>query len=198
MRRALAVLAASGCVLAGCATIGSRPSGSRPAPAAVRGSAAAVRPSAPAPVVVSMPPAPTPAPAAPAARCAGNSRPQLVQVSVAHQHMWMCAGTSLAHQTPVTTGIATEDYHTPAGHYVIQAKQMHQTLTLLTGDRYVVQYWIPFDAPLFGFHDAAWQTFPYGSPRYRTDGSHGCVHLPLAAVAWLYHWVHVGTPVLIS
>ena len=119
--------------------------------------------------------------------CAVNTRPHLVRVSVAQQHEWMCAGTRLAYQTAVMTGIPTEDYHTPTGTYVIQAKLTNQTLTLLTGDQYVVNYWIPFDAPLFGFHDSAWQTFPYGSAKYRTDGSHGCVHMPLAGIAWLYN-----------
>ena len=43
-------------------------------------------------------------------------------------------------------------------------------LTLITGEQYTVKYWIPFDAPLFGFHDSSWQKFPYGSPKYRTHG----------------------------
>ena len=60
-----------------------------------------------------------------------------------------------------------------------------------------MKYWIPFDAPLFGFHDSSWQTFPYGSQQYRTDGSHGCVHMPLADIAFLYEWANVGATVVI-
>ena len=45
-----------------------------------------------------------------------------------------------------------------------------------------MKYWIPFDAPLFGFHDSSWQKMPYGSQKYRTKGSHGCIHMPLAAI----------------
>jgi L,D-transpeptidase catalytic domain len=191
MRWWLGVLAAFGCVLAGCATTGPVPSLGPPVPSTV-GSSASPRGAVSVPLVAPRRPPTVPNP------CAINSQPQLVEVSVARQHMWLCARTTVAYQAPVTTGIPTEDYHTPTGRYVIQAKQTHQTLTLLSGDRYVVAYWIPFDAPLFGFHDAAWQTFPYGSARYATDGSHGCVHLPLAAIAWLYRWVRVGTPVLIS
>ena len=56
----------------------------------------------------------------------------------------------------------------------------------------------PFDAPLFGFHDSSWQKFPYGSPKYRTHGSHGCVHMPLRAIAWFYNWVARPTAVHIS
>jgi lipoprotein-anchoring transpeptidase ErfK/SrfK len=130
--------------------------------------------------------------------CAANPLPHLVLVSVAQQYEWMCAGGRVLYQNAVTTGIPTDDYHTPTGRFVIQAKMTDQTLTLLTGDHYVVHYWIPFDAPLFGFHDASWQTIPYGSARYRTNGSHGCVHMPLAAIAWLYRWAPVGTPVVIT
>ena len=130
--------------------------------------------------------------------CSGNTSPQLIRVSIAAQHLWMCAGAVVARDTAVTTGLPTDDYHTPTGSYTVQALATHQTLTLLSGDQYVVDYWIPFDAPLFGFHDAAWQTFPFGSPQYRTDGSHGCVHMPLAAIAFLYGWVTVGTPVAVT
>jgi lipoprotein-anchoring transpeptidase ErfK/SrfK len=71
-------------------------------------------------------------------------------------------------------------------------------LTLNTGATYPVRYWIPFDAPLFGFHDSSWQRFPYGSPKYQTDGSHGCIHMPLRAIAWFYRWVARPTAVHIA
>jgi lipoprotein-anchoring transpeptidase ErfK/SrfK len=60
-----------------------------------------------------------------------------------------------------------------------------------------VKYWIPFQGPLFGFHDSPWQRFPYGGPEYRTQGSHGCIHVPLSAIRFLYRWASVGTPVRI-
>jgi lipoprotein-anchoring transpeptidase ErfK/SrfK len=44
-------------------------------------------------------------------------------------------------------------------------------------------------------HDSSWQHFPYGSPRYRTRGSHGCVHFPIAAITWMYRWIGIGTVV---
>jgi lipoprotein-anchoring transpeptidase ErfK/SrfK len=55
---------------------------------------------------------------------------------------------------------------------------------------------MPFDGP-YGFHDAPWQTFPFGSPDYATQGSHGCVHLPENEAAWVYNWAPVGTTVTI-
>lgn len=130
--------------------------------------------------------------------CRGNTGGQLVRVSLARQHLWMCQSTHVAHQTPITSGMTGEYTETPTGHYRIQALDTDQTLTLVDGRQYQVRYWIPFDAPLFGFHDASWQTFPFGSARYRRDGSHGCVHMPLQAIAVLYHWAHVGTRVIIE
>ncbi len=87
---------------------------------------------------------------------------------------------------------------TPTGRYHIQGRNTDTVLTLNTGATYDVKYWIPFDAPLFGFHDSSWQHFPYGSPQYKTDGSHGCIHMPLKAIAYLYHWVDIGADVSIS
>ena len=109
----------------------------------------------------------------------------------------MCTAATIAHQTPITSGMVGQYTHTPTGHYRVQALDRDQTLTLMDGQQYQVKYWIPFDAPLFGFHDSPWQHMPYGSQRYRTKGSHGCVHMPLAAIRFLYDWAQVGTTVSI-
>lgn len=130
--------------------------------------------------------------------CTGNSLPKYVFVSLAAQRLWMCARRQVAFATPITSGMTGEYTETPTGTFTIQGRDRNTVLTLADGQQYDVNYWIPFQAPLFGFHDAPWQHFPYGSPKYRTDGSHGCVHLPLAAIAFLYAWAPVGTPVRIA
>ena len=61
-----------------------------------------------------------------------------------------------------------------------------------------VAYWIPYIGSTYGFHDASWQTFPFGSPLYTTQGSHGCVHLPTDTIAQIYAWAPVGTQVTIG
>jgi lipoprotein-anchoring transpeptidase ErfK/SrfK len=125
-------------------------------------------------------------------------------VSVAQQHAWVCAGAKQINDTAVTTGTTVirngVDDNTPTGTWQIQAKY---TDTYLKGsdangswDDYV-QYWMPFDGEI-GFHDASWQTFPFGSSQYQTNGSHGCVHVPTAFIAWFYNWAHVGTTVVIT
>lgn len=144
------------------------------------------------------PPAPAPKPKPRPNACAGNADTQFVLVSIAKQHVWMCARGRLVFSTPVTTGaVELPEDSTPTGRYEIQAKDTDTTLTLQSGAQYQVDYWIPFDAPLFGFHDSSWQRFRYGSAKYRTEGSHGCVHMPLAAMKFLYSWADVGATVRI-
>lgn len=121
-------------------------------------------------------------------RCRYNTAPQKVIVDIRAQHAWMCAKHRDVFDTPVTTGMTTRYTHTPHGHFVIEGRDRNTVLTLNTGQQYSVKYWIPFQAPLYGFHDASWQKFPFGSKKYRKHGSHGCVHMPLKAMKFLYHW----------
>jgi lipoprotein-anchoring transpeptidase ErfK/SrfK len=109
----------------------------------------------------------------------------------------MCARHRTVRDTPITSGMAGQYTETPTGHYTIQGRNTDTTLTLNTGATYAVHYWIPFDAPLFGFHDASWQRFPFGSAKYKADGSHGCVHMPLKQIRFLYHWARIGASVWI-
>jgi hypothetical protein len=127
--------------------------------------------------------------------CANNKADQLVLVSIASQHAWLCEHSRTVYSTAVTTGMNTANMHTPTGNYQIQGRNRDTVLTLSNGDKYGVKYWIPFDAPLYGFHDSSWQHFPYGSGKYKSSGSHGCVHMPLAAMKYLYNWVEVGASV---
>ena len=137
------------------------------------------------------PPAPPPTP------CTTNRRAQWIFVDLGRQHMWLCERSRVARDTAVTTGMRGPDTETPTGNYRIQGLNRDSVLTLANGQTYPVKYWIPFDAPLFGFHDSSWQHFPYGSPQYKTAGSHGCVHMPLPAIRFLYGWAEIGTRVTI-
>lgn len=126
--------------------------------------------------------------------CASNTHPTLVVVSIGLQHAWMCEGGRQVASTPVTTGDVAAGDATPTGTWLVQDKQTDRYL-VGPGYRDYVHFWVPFNGD-FGFHDAPWQTFPFGSADYRTEGSHGCVHLPAAAMAWLYGWARVGSTVV--
>jgi lipoprotein-anchoring transpeptidase ErfK/SrfK len=197
----VAVLAVLALLGAGCAsTVAGRSAG--PVPAASGSPSSANAPSVPdSPAVasalaLSAVPAAAPVPQAAADICATNTAAQFVLVVISAQHAWMCEKSALVYDTPVTTGEVANGNDTPTGTYHIQSRQGARYLTLLDGSRYHVDYWLPYDG-VYGFHDASWQTFPEGSDLYKTNGSHGCVHLPIAAMAWLYTWSAVGATVTI-
>lgn len=136
-----------------------------------------------------------PAAATLASPCRHNQRRQLVVVSIARQHAWACDGDRTVLSTPVTTGARGDK--TPRGSFAVQGIIRNTTLTTSGGASYHVRYWIPFHLGIWGFHDASWQTMPFGSGRYLTGGSHGCVHLPTKAMHQLFDWIHYGTTVRI-
>jgi len=164
-------------------------------------------PAAAAPAPVAKPVAAPAQPATPAVSpaCAGN-QPGIkhIIVSISEQHRYACDGQSLLTDAPVTTGasaITNVNDATPIGTFHITNKIRN---TVLAGSDIngpwndPVQYWMPFTAGGDGFHDASWQTFPLGSPLYTTQGSHGCVHLPLDVIATLFNWAQIGTLVTVQ
>jgi lipoprotein-anchoring transpeptidase ErfK/SrfK len=128
--------------------------------------------------------------------CQTNSATQLVLVNLSQQRAWMCQGHQQVNSTSVTTGNVKAGEATPVGSWHVQAKQANR---YLSGPGYsdFVKFWIPFNGD-FGFHDASWQTFPFGSPLYKSAGSNGCVHLPTPTMAWFYSWVQDGALVTVQ
>lgn len=84
---------------------------------------------------------------------------------------------------------------TPRGTYSVINKAKNITLT---GPGYAsfVNYWIDFKDHVYGIHDASWRN-KFGGNIYKTNGSHGCVNMPLEKVKELYKMVSIGTPVYI-
>jgi lipoprotein-anchoring transpeptidase ErfK/SrfK len=63
----------------------------------------------------------------------------------------------------------------------------------------VVQMVVWFTKNGAGLHDASWQpaaTLGPGS-QFGPFASHGCIHLPLAAIQTLFDWAPIGTPVVV-
>jgi hypothetical protein len=131
--------------------------------------------------------------------CRKNSSRQRVFVSIRHQHLWACAGHRTVLSTAVTTGMTERSGDaTPRGRFAVQGIERNVRLTTDGPKSYRVHYWIPFRLGTWGFHDASWQTIPFGSQNYVTRGSHGCVHMPLPAIRRLFHWIRYGTSVVIA
>jgi hypothetical protein len=112
-------------------------------------------------------------------------------VDLSAQAARACAGGRQLRVTRVTTGATALGEGTPRGSWHVQAKVRNTTLYPAGGGAYPVQYWVPYDGA-YGLHDAPWQHFRYGSPKYHRHGSHGCVHVPGRMMAWVFHWVRVG------
>jgi hypothetical protein len=124
--------------------------------------------------------------------CLGGAPGKRVVVDLGHQFARLCQGGVQVLTTPITSGATALGDGTPTGTWRVQAKQRDTYLYPAAGGVYYVHFWIPYDGA-YGMHDSPWQHFAYGSSRYRTHGSHGCVHFPYAAINWMYRWIRVGT-----
>jgi hypothetical protein len=129
--------------------------------------------------------------------CRTNTAAKRMIVSIGRQLARMCARNQQILTTPVTTGASARGAGTPTGTWHIQSKQRNRFLYPASGGAYYVHYWMPY-AGDYGFHDSPWQQFPYGSSLYRTQGSHGCVHLPGAMMVVFFNWAPLGTAVTIG
>ena len=116
-------------------------------------------------------------------------------MSIRLQHLWACRHGRLRLSTPVTTGAYRRGWVTPTGTWHIYGKERNVNLVGPGWDDHV-RYWMPYHGP-FGLHDAPWQKFPEGSPKYKTKGSHGCIHLPGVEMKALYGWARVGARVTV-
>lgn len=122
----------------------------------------------------------------------GNS---YVEVDLTHQHLYLYEGGTIIFETDFVSGSmsSTPDCVTPEGVFGIAYKT---TNAVLRGADYVtpVNYWMPFYGN-YGLHDATWRS-EFGGQIYITDGSHGCVNLPLESAATIYGHMSTGFPVI--
>src|SRR6476469_3465092 len=123
-------------------------------------------------------------------RCNPHIAEKNVQIDLSAQAALLCNDETQLLTTPITSGAVDLGDGTPIGTWRVQSKQRDRYLYPAAGGAYYVHYWLPYD-DAYGMHDSPWQRFPYGSQRYRREGSHGCVHFPGAAIRWMYGWLHV-------
>ena len=115
-----------------------------------------------------------------------------VEVDITDQIVNLYKNNELFFTSDVVTGI---DDKTPLGDYEVINKARNINLV---GKDYVsfVSYWIDFKNHEYGLHDASWRT-NFGGNIYKTNGSHGCVNLPVDVAPTIYDNVSIGTRVLI-
>lgn len=117
-----------------------------------------------------------------------------VEADLTNQHMYLYYKGELVMETDFVSGdMNVRGNVTPAGVFGLTYKTMN---AVLRGRDYAtpVTYWMPFHGN-FGMHDATWRT-EFGGDIYLTDGSHGCLNLPLENAAVLYSYIYTGYPVI--
>ena len=117
-----------------------------------------------------------------------------IEVDMGAQHMWAYKDGALLIDTDVVTGNISRNYGTPSMVAAIQYKDRN---AVLRGDNYAtpVKYWMPFYGN-YGIHDASWRR-EFGGTVYLTNGSHGCVNTPPAAMKLIFENMDSGTPVVL-
>ena len=115
-----------------------------------------------------------------------------VVVDLSEQRLYLYNKDELYFITPVTTG--KDSTPSDIGLFEIYDKETNR---YLVGADYksFVNYWMPYNRGE-GLHDATWRSV-FGTQGYKTNGSHGCINMPLDITDDIYENVSVGTKVLV-
>ncbi len=116
-----------------------------------------------------------------------------VEINLSKQYIWFYKEGKLIVESDIVTGNLKRNYDTPQGTYTLDYKKAD---TVLRGPGYAspVKYWMPFNGGI-GLHDASWRS-RFGGEIYRTDGSHGCVNLPIQVAGDIFNNIDAGVPVI--
>ncbi len=117
-----------------------------------------------------------------------------VEIDLTNQHLYLFVdGKEVLTSDFVSGDARSADRITPPGVFGITYKK---TDAVLRGADYEtpVHYWMPFNGNI-GMHDATWRK-SFGGEIYKTNGSHGCVNLPLAKAKEIYSYMEKGFPVI--
>lgn len=122
-----------------------------------------------------------------------------IEISISEQMMWCYKDYELLVETPVVTGNVNKGNGTPYGSvWAIDGMKKDAVLGTIETMGYSspVDFWMPFTGNV-GIHDADGWRSSYGGDIYLTNGSHGCVNTPRAAMEKIYNAVEVGTAVIV-
>ncbi|MDD6306048.1 MAG: peptidoglycan binding domain-containing protein [Clostridiales bacterium] len=117
-----------------------------------------------------------------------------VEINLTAQHLFLYKDGALVVESDFVSGNVSKGNGTPAGAYGLTYKT---TDAVLRGADYEtpVKYWMPFAGDV-GMHDATWRR-QFGGNIYKTNGSHGCINLPLSVAETIYKNVEKGYAVLV-
>ena len=117
-----------------------------------------------------------------------------VEINLTAQHLFVYKDGELVVESDFVSGDVSKGHTTPTGAYGITYTTTDATLR---GADYAtpVKYWMPFAGDV-GMHDATWRK-NFGGSIYKTNGSHGCINLPLSVAQTIYQTVDKGYAVLV-
>lgn len=115
-----------------------------------------------------------------------------IEADLSNQHLYVYEDGAIVFETDFVSGQMPQNA-TPAGIFGLTYKTLN---AVLRGRDYEtpVTYWMPFFGN-YGMHDATWRD-TFGGDIFLTDGSHGCLNLPLDAAALIYNYVYTGSPII--
>lgn len=121
---------------------------------------------------------------------------RFIDIDLGEQHVYFYDEKGkLIWESDCVSGLATADRSTPTGVYSINLKQSPSTLVGYKNGKKdyetKVSYWMPFVGNSVGLHDANWRS-SFGGTIYKSNGSHGCINLPVKKAKKLYSLIEVG------
>lgn len=119
-----------------------------------------------------------------------------IDVDITNQHAALVDKGQVLWESDVVTGNVAAGNDTPQGVFQITNKYNSITLVGEDASQSFVYNWMGFIRSTWGLHDATWRS-EFGGDIYKTNGSHGCVNLPLEAANELYQLVQVGDVVVV-
>lgn len=116
-----------------------------------------------------------------------------VEINLSKQHLYLYENGAIVLESDFVSGNVSNGCTTPPGVFGITYKTKN---AVLRGDNYAtpVNYWMPFNGNI-GMHDATWRG-SFGGEIYLTNGSHGCVNMPLTKAKEIYEYMETGFPVV--
>jgi len=151
-----------------------------------------------------VPPTPTPRPVVPTSTPAPTPGAQgkLIVVSLATQSLTAYENGKVVATTVVATGrpalpTLTGTFHIKAKYAPYQFISPWPKSSTYWYASAWVKYAMLYEDGGYFIHDAPWRTV-YGPGANLTNGTHGCVNVPLSTMTFLYKWVSVGTTVIVQ
>lgn len=116
-----------------------------------------------------------------------------VEIDLGKQRLYLYVDGEVVLESDFVSGNTSRGWNTPAGVFGLTYKTKN---AVLRGEDYEtpVNYWMPFNGNI-GMHDATWRG-TFGGEIYQTNGSHGCINLPLENAKIIYEYLYTGFPVV--